>query len=339
MRPQVFETSITTLLGIRHPLLCGGLGPGVSDGRYVAATVNAGGMGFIVSTGYDDPDRFEEELKICRQLTGGKQFGVNLYISRFAGGVERVLDLLHLLDQYGVACVETAGASPEPIIPALKEMRIKVLHKVPAVRYVPTAVRIGADAVIVVGADCGGHPGVYQISSIVQATRAPEIASIPVVAAGGFGTGRQLVAALSMGCGAMLMGSRMMVAEELWVHEDYKRRVVAGDGTESQVVKKLLRDHHRVLDNDSAKAILALEDDKVTDFEAYRPHINGAVTRHAYRSGDVSKGMIDYGPAVVFADKIKPVEAIFDEIVDDAVMAMARLASLQVPQDAVEAKQ
>ncbi len=69
MRPQIFQTSITELLGIRHPLLCGGLGPGVSDGRYVAAAVNAGGMGFIVATGYDDPAQFEEELKTCRALT------------------------------------------------------------------------------------------------------------------------------------------------------------------------------------------------------------------------------------------------------------------------------
>lgn len=334
MRPAAFQTSITELLGIRHPLLCGGLGPGVSDGRYVAAVVNAGGMGFVVSTGYEHPGQFEDELRLCRELTGGKPFGVNLYISRFAGGAERVAGLLPLLPKYGVSCVETAGASPEPVIPALKQMGIKVLHKVPAVKYVATAERVGADAVIVVGAECGGHPGTFLIGSIVQAARAPEVTALPVVAAGGFGTGRQLVAALAMGAGAVLMGSRMMVAEELWVHDDYKRRVAAGDGTESKVVKQILRDHHRVLDNDSARAVLALEDRKVTDFEAYRPHVNGALTRAAYRSGDVSRGMIDYGPAAVFAREIKPVEAIFDEIVDDALAAMGRLATLRAHADA-----
>jgi nitronate monooxygenase len=331
MRPQTFQTSITDLLHIRHPILCGGLGPGVSDGRYVAAVVNAGGMGFIVSSGYDDVDQFENELRTCRELTGGRPFGVNLYISRFAGGAERVLKLLPLLSDYGVSCVETAGASPEPIIPTLKEAGIKILHKVPAIRYVPSAVRAGADAVIVVGAECGGHPGIYLIGSMVQAAQAPEVAGIPVVAAGGFGTGRQLTAALALGCGAVLMGSRMMVAEELWVHEDYKLRVVAGDGTESTIVKQLLRDHHRVLDNDSAKAVLSLEEQKITDFEAYRPHVNGAVTRAAYRSGDVSKGMIDYGPATVFATQIKSVEAIFDEILDDAVLAMQRIEAQRMP--------
>lgn len=338
MRPQIFQTSITELLGIRHPLLCGGLGPGVSDGRYVAAAVNAGGMGFIVATGYDDPAQFEEELKTCRTLTGGKSFGVNLYISRFAGGADRVRSQLPLLEKYGVTCVETAGASPEPVIPMLKEMGIKILHKVPAVRYVPTAVRAGADAVIIVGAECGGHPGIYQIGSMVQATRAPEIAGIPVIAAGGFGAGRQLVAALSMGCDAILMGSRMLVSSDLWIHDDYKRRVTAGDGTESKIVKKLLGDHHRVLDNDSAKAVLALEEEKVTDFEAYRPHVAGSLTREAYFTGDYSKGMLDYGPAVVFADSMKATEAIFDEILDDAVSALGRANALAQAATGTQAK-
>lgn len=329
MRPQLFRTAITDLLNIRHPILCGGLGPGVSDGRYAAAVVNAGGMGFIVSTAYENDDQFEQELRLCRELTGGKPFGVNLYISRFAGGVERVLNLLPLLKKYGVTCVETAGASPEPVVPILKEMGITVLHKVPALAYVDTAQRVGADAVIVVGAECGGHPGIYQIGSMVQSAQAPRATRLPTVAAGGFGTGRQLVSALAMGNGAMLMGSRMLVSRELWIHEDYKQRVVEGKGTESVVVKKLLRDHHRVLDNESARAVLALEEQNITDFEAYRPHVSGALTREAYLTGDVSKGMIDYGHAVTFADRIQSVEEIFDEIIDDASKALATLDRLR----------
>ena len=79
MRPQTFKTRITDLLGIRHPILCGGLGPGVSDAKYVAACVNAGGMGFIVAGGFPDPDEFRAQLRLCRELTDGKPFGVNLY--------------------------------------------------------------------------------------------------------------------------------------------------------------------------------------------------------------------------------------------------------------------
>lgn len=328
MRAQSFKTRITELLGIRHPILCGGLGPKVSDARYVAAVVNAGGMGFIVAAGFPDPDEFREQLRLCRQLTGGANFGVNLYISRQAGGAERVRRQIDILVEERVGCVETAGASPEHVMPMLKEAGVKVLHKMPAVRYAHTAARMGADAVIIVGNECGGHPGVYQIGSMVQAAQAPRELSLPVVIGGGIGTGRQMAGVLSMGADAIIMGTRMMVAEELWIHPEVKARVVAGDGSESVVVKTAIRDNHRVLRNESAEAVMELDRQRVTDFEQFRPHVMGALAHEAYVTGDTRLGMIDYGHAAIFADAVKPIETIFDEMIDDAVAAAMRLNSL-----------
>jgi NADH:quinone reductase (non-electrogenic) len=331
VRPQIFRTRITELLGIRHPILCGGLGPRVSDARYVAAIVNAGGMGFIVGAGFPDPDEFREELRVCRELVGGKNFGVNLYISRQEGGVERVKQQIRILMDEKVGCVETAGASPEAVVPLMREAGIKVLHKVPAVRYAHTAARMGVDAVIVVGNECGGHPGIYQIGSIVQAAQAPREIGLPVVIGGGIGTGRQLAGVLAMGADAITMGTRMLVAEELWIHSAVKAQVVAGDGTESVVVKTAIRDHHRVLRNESAEAVMALDREQVTEFEQFRPHVMGALAHNAYVTGDTRKGMIDYGHSAVFADAVKPVESIFDEIIDDAVLASNRLMAVTLP--------
>jgi nitronate monooxygenase len=328
MREAFFKTRITELLDIRHPILCGGLGPRVSDADYVAAVVNAGGMGFIVAAGFPDPDEFRQQLRRCRELTGGKGFGVNLYISRQTGGTERLRQQLAILIEEGVYCVETAGASPEAVLPVLREAGVKVLHKVPAVRYAHTSVRLGVDGVIVVGNDCGGHPGIYGISSMVQAAQASHELTLPLVIAGGIGTGRQLAATLAMGADAILMGSRMLVAKELSIHPHYKALVVSGDGTESIIVKTGLRDHHRVLNNDSAKAVAALDAAGASDFEQYRPHVLGALATHAYASGDSSQGMLDYGPAVVFANAIEPVETIFDTIIDDARAALERLGQL-----------
>ena len=330
MRPARFRTRITELLGIRHPILAGGMGPQVSDARYVAAVVNAGGMGFIVGAGFPDPAAFRAQLTQCHELTEGKPFGVNLYISRQAGGVDRVKRHIDILVEEGVACVETAGASPEAVVPLLKQAGIKVLHKVPAVRYALSAARLGVDAVIIVGNDCGGHPGVYGISSMVQAAHAAQVVDLPVVIAGGIGSGRQLAAVLAMGADAVLMGTRMLVSEELWIHRAAKELVVRGDGTESVVVKKAIRDHHRVFRNASAEAALALDDAKVTDFEQYRPHVMGALAHQAYVSGDTSTGMLDYGPAAVFADAVESAEAIFDRFIDDADAASQRLGSLHV---------
>jgi nitronate monooxygenase len=329
MREPLFRTRITELLGIRHPILAGGLGPRVSDARYVAAVVNAGGMGFIVAAGFPDPAEFRDQLRQCRELAHGQPFGVNLYISRQAGGVERVRRQIDVLIDEGVSCVETAGASPEPVLPLLREAGIKVLHKVPAVRYARSAAKLGVDAVIVVGNDCGGHPGTYGIGSIVQAAHAAQTIDLPLVIAGGIGCGRQLAAVLAMGADAVLMGTRLLVTEELWIHPAAKALVVQGDGTESVVVKKPLRDHHRVYRNASAEAALALDDARVTDFEQYRPHVTGTLTHQAYLSGDMRTGMLDYGPAAVFADAVETAEAIFDRLIDDACLAMGRLDGMR----------
>ena len=330
MRPALFRTRITDLLGIRHPILAGGLGPRVSDAKYVASVVNAGGMGFIVGAGYPDVEEFRTQLRLCREWTQGRPFGVNLYISRQAGGIDRVKRQIDILATEGVSCVETAGASPEAVVPLLKQAGVKVLHKVPAVRYAVSAAKLGVDAVIIVGNDCGGHPGVYGIGSIVQAAHAARVIDMPVVIGGGIGTGSQLAAVLAMGADAVLMGTRLLVSDDLWIHPRAKALVLDGDGTESVVVKKAIRDHHRVYRNASAEAALALDDAKVADFEQYRPHVMGALAHQAYVSGDTRTGMLDYGPAAVFADAIESTETILDCLIDDAAAAARRLATLQL---------
>ena len=332
MREPLFRTRLTDLLGIRHPILCGGMGPAVSDARYVAAVVNAGGMGFIVSTGWgDDVEGLRDQVRACREATAGKPFGVNLYISRQSGGLERARRQVDVLRDEGVTCVETAGASPEPLLPLIREAGIKVLHKVPAVRYAISAAKLGVDALIVVGNECGGHPGIYQIGTMVQAAHAPQTVSLPVIVGGGIGTGRQLAAAIAMGAEGVVLGTRMLVAEELWIHRKYQELIVAADGTESVVVKKALRDHHRVYLNESARAVLELDRLDVMDFEQFRPHVMGALTREAYRTGDAGKGMLDFGHAAVFADAIEPVERIFDRLIDDAALALDRMQGLRSP--------
>ena len=100
-------------------------------------------------------------------------------------------------------------------------------------------------------------------------------------------------------------------------------------GTESVVVKKALRDHHRVYRNESAEAVLALDEAKVTDFEQYMPHVAGSLAQEAYRTGDHRRGMLDYGPAAVFADRREPMAAIFDRLVDNAAWSLDRLAALR----------
>ena len=324
MRPQAFQTRLTDLFGIRHPILCGGL-MWLADATYVAAVVRAGGMGFLTAISFPDPDHFREEVRRCKSLSDGMPFGVNISVSRRQGVIERYRPHVRITCEEGVRFVETSGSSPEPILGELREAGVKVIHKVPALRYAQSVERLPIDAVSVVGGECGGHPGTMMIGTMVQAAQVRDQLRLPVAIGGGIGTGRQMLACLAMGADAILMGSRMLAAEEIWAHPNYKRRVVAGDGTDSVVVMQSFKGHHRVLDNDAARAVLALEGEGIRDFDRYADLVSGEAVREAYASGDFSRGMIDWGQATAFANEVKSVEEIFDEIIDDALAARARL--------------
>lgn len=327
MRDPVFQTRITQLFGIRHPILCGGM-LHLSDARYVAAVVNAGGMGFIGAWNFPDPAAFEREVRLCRELTGGKPFGVNISVSRRPGVNEMLKPHVRIVVREGVRFVETSGSSPAHLLPMLHDAGVRIIHKVPSVRYALTAQREGVDAVTIVGAECGGHPGYMMTGTMVQAALAAEKLQIPWVLAGGIGTGRQILGALAMGADGVLLGSRMLVAQELPSHPRYKQRVVEGTGEDSCIVMSSFKLHHRVLQNEAASRVMAMEAEGVKDIEAYKELIAGDHVRQAYATGDYSGGMLDYGQSVAFADAIEPVEAIFDRLIDGLVTAKRQFESL-----------
>ena len=326
MRSAIFRTPITELFGIRHPIVCGGL-VWLADARYVAAVVNAGGMGFITASTYPDPVRFREELQLAKELTKGASFGVNFGISQRDSTVDKFDQHRKIVCEEGIRFIETSGSSPAAILPQLHEAGIKVMHKAPTVRYGETAAKLGVDAVCIIGAESAGHPGMAMVGTMVQAALAPQRIKVPLVVGGGIGTGAQLAAIILMGGDAALLGSRMLVASEIPAHPTYKRRIVKGDGTDSKVVMHTFNHNHRVMENESSRAVAKLERELVDDFGQYEPHVLGTIVRDAYTSGDLSRGMIDYGQGVVFANEVMSVEAIFDQILDEAVAAVATFKS------------
>lgn len=263
-------------------------------------------------------------------LTGGKPFGVSIAFSTRPGADERLAPFIAVIVEERVKFVETSGGNPSRFLPALKAAGCLVIHKVPAVRYALSAQKIGVDAITVIGGEAGGHPGIYMVGNMVQAALAADTISIPLAIGGGMGTGRHLVTALAMGADAMLVGSRMLTATEIWAHNAYKERILSATELDTRVVMKTFRDNHRVLDNDTARAVEDLESRGISDFDAYRDLVSGSVTRRAYETGEWSKGMIDLGPAAVFARDIKPVEAIIDQLIDEALEATDRVKSMGV---------
>jgi len=330
MRDAVFQTRITELFGIRHPILAGGL-MWLADANYVAAVVNAGGMGFITAKTFPEFDRFEAELDKARDLTGGKPFGVNLYMSvREESNRDLPAQLEIALDK-GVRHFETAGLPPAHLVERIKEAGAVVMHKVATVKHAVSAARkLPLDAIAVVGAECGGHPGLNLIGTMVQAPLAAQRVDIPVVVGGGIGTGSQIAAALAMGAEGVILGTRFLVASEVWSHERIKQRVIEAQETDTALVLASMRNTFRGIDNETTRAIAALEAQGVTDFEPYRPYVMGTAQKEAYTEGDAEKGILSMGQACVFADRVEPVEAIMDRLVDEAAAAAGRLGAISV---------
>jgi NAD(P)H-dependent flavin oxidoreductase YrpB (nitropropane dioxygenase family) len=250
------KTRITELFGITHPIIQGGM-HFVGFAELAAAVSNAGGLGIITGLTQPSAAALAKEIARCRAMTD-KPFGVNLTFlpslatPDYPGYVQSIID-------GGVKIVETAGRNPEAYMEALKGAGIKVIHKCTSVRHSLKAKKIGCDAVSVDGFECGGHPGEDDIPNMILLPRAAEELTIPFVASGGMGTGRQLVAALALGADGISMGTRFIATKEAPVHQNVKDAIVASSELDTRLIMRALRNTERVLNNASVTELVALE--------------------------------------------------------------------------------
>lgn len=324
---EPFTTRITELFDIKLPIVASGL-QWLANADYVAAAVNAGLMGFITAASFPELEDLRAEIRRCRDLAKGKPFGINVSMLPKLVEGEKTDQIFDLIIEEGIPFVETAGRDPSAYVPRLHDAGIKVLHKVPAVKYARKAQAIGVDAVTVVGAECGGHPGMEMVGTMVQAAVAARNLSIPLLVAGGIGTGAHLVAALALGADGVAIGTRFLVSEEVWAHRSYKERLLQADETHTTLVLQSLRNTLRALKNDTTDKVQKLELENGGDLAVLLPHISGKVGRRAYETGDSSTGALSVGQSVAFADRIEPLAAIVERLEREARDAMARLGAL-----------
>ena len=234
--------------------------------------------------------------------------------------------------------VETSGRNPQPYIARLHDAGIKILHKAPSIRHALKAQAIGVDAVSVVGAECGGHPGVDLIGTMVQGALAGRNLDIPVLLGGGIGTGAQVIAALALGVDGVTIGTRFLVAEEIWAHRAYKDTLVAATETDTALIMQSLRNTVRALKNKTTEAVSEIEKLHGGNFELLRPHVAGALGRKVYEHGDSSIGALSLGQAVTFADRVEPLAEIVHRLEAEMVETVGRLGrfSDRIPEEACE---
>ncbi|MDO8569016.1 MAG: nitronate monooxygenase [Dehalococcoidales bacterium] len=320
----MFKTWLTESLGIKYPIIQGGM-LWLSRAELASAVSNAGGLGVITAGSFYTGEELRQEIRKTRSLTD-KPFAVNIAIMPHRKQVNWEEFIVTAIEE-GIKIFETSGRSPEPYMPLFKQAKVRVLHKVVRIRDAKTAERVGADAVIVFGFEGGGHPGVEDVASLVLTPKAADTVNIPVIAAGGFGDGRGLVAALALGAEGVVMGTRFMVSQECPLHPAIKEKLLQTQEMDTMIVERSIRNSARVIKTEFALKVLEMEQKGATIDELF-PLINGERVKQAYISGNTEDAILYCSQAVGLMHEVRSVREIIDSIVAEAEVVAKRLRAM-----------
>jgi len=311
----MFKTRITEMFGIDRPIVQGGL-MWIARAELASAVANAGGIGFMTALSFPDTDALRAEIRKCKEMTD-KPFGVNLTFlptmrpPDYPGYIEACID-------EGVAFVETAGRNPEPYMERIKSAGIKVVHKCTSARHAIKAEKIGCDAVSIDGFEAAGHPGEDDVTSLILIPLTRDALSIPIIASGGFGDGRGLVAALSLGADAMNMGTRFVATQEAPVHENVKQVLINHRELDTRLIMRTLRNTERVMHNSVVDKVLEIESRGDTKIEELVPYVSGLVGKDMLEDGEMETGILAAGQSMGLVKDIPTCRELLDRIMAQA---------------------
>lgn len=308
-----WHTRVTDLLQIQYPIIQGGLAY-LAYAELAAAVSNAGGLGQITAMSLESPQVLREEIRKVRSMTD-KPFGVNFAIG------EHGRPFLHMLDiaiEENVPVVSMTGGNPTPIFKQLEGTSIKKLVLVAAVRQAQKAEELGADAVMVVGQEGGGHLGRDDIGTMVLVPKVVDAVSIPVIASGGIGDGRGLMAALALGAEGIEMGTRFIATKEC-VHasELYKQAIISGSETGTTVIKRSIGSPARAIANPWTDKIHQIES-KTPTYEALKSFISGEANKQFIYEGLNEEGFGWAGQVIGLIDDVPTVDELFTRMLTQA---------------------
>ncbi|MFC1981135.1 NAD(P)H-dependent flavin oxidoreductase [Chloroflexota bacterium] len=318
---MVFKTWITESLGVEYPIIQGAM-LWLSTAELAAAVSNAGGLGIIAAHNFPTAEEFRQEIRKMRSLTD-KPFAINITLMptrRTINWEEYII----VTGEEGVKIIETSGRSPDPYMAWLKQTRAIIIHKAARIRDIKTAERLGVDAVTIVGCEAGGHPGMENIGSAVLIPIAVDSAEVPVIAAGGFGDARGLVAALALGAEGILMGTRFMASKECPLHPGIKELLLKTSESDTMMIERSINNAARVIRTDFTSKVLEMEE-KGASLEELFPLINGSRIKQSYLSGDANDSILYCGQAAGLIHNIPTVKEIMDSIIREARLIGERL--------------
>jgi NADH:quinone reductase (non-electrogenic) len=308
-----WETKLTRLLNIDYPIIQGGLAY-LAYSELAAAVSNAGGLGQITAMSLEHPEMLRNEIQKVKQKTS-KPFGVNFAIGQHGRPFEHFLEVA-IEEQ--VPVISMTGGNPTPIFKRLEGVKTKKLVLVAAKRQAQKAEELGADAVMVVGQEGGGHLGKHDTGTFVLIPQVVDSVKIPVIASGGIGDGRGLMAALSLGAEGIEMGTRFIATKEcIHASESYKQKLLDGSETDTVVIKRSIGAPARAIANPLTDKILELES-KQADYEQLKDYISGKTNKKYIYDGDVENGFAWAGQVMGLIHDVPSVEVLMNRMIQEA---------------------
>lgn len=314
------ENRITNLFNIKYPIIQAGM-IWCSGWRLASAVSNAGGLG-IIGSGSMYPEVLREHIKKCKAATD-KPFAVNipLLYPDIDKHIESIIE-------EKVPIVFSSAGSPKKWTPILKENGIKVVHVCASAALAKKVELASCDAVVAEGFEAGGHNGREETTTMCLIPQVADAVDIPVIAAGGIGTGKTMAAAFALGAEAVQIGSRFVASPESSAHEYFKQAVIdAQEGDTKLSMKKLVP--VRLLRNKFFEEVQALEN-RGAEGQELMELLGRARAKKGMFEGDLDEGELEIGQISAYINAMKPAAEIVQEIVEEFNSTTEQLASLRL---------
>ncbi|CAL2055106.1 NAD(P)H-dependent flavin oxidoreductase [Tenacibaculum sp. 190524A05c] len=298
---------ITQLFNIQYPVIQGGM-IWVSGWKLASAVSNAGGLG-LIGAGSMYPDVLREHIQKCKKATD-KPFGVN--VPMLYPDIEQIMDIIV---EEGVKIVFTSAGNPKTWTSFLKEKGITVVHVVSSVKFALKSEAAGVDAVVCEGFEAGGHNGREETTTFTLIPMVKEQVKIPVIAAGGIGSGRGMLAAMVLGADGVQIGSRFAATKESSAHDHFKDTIVnVKDGDTYLTLKELAP--VRLVRNKFFNDVQELYQ-KGPSVEELKTLLGRARAKRGMFEGDLEEGELEIGQVAGLIHEIKPAKQVLDEIITE----------------------
>lgn len=309
------ENRITSLFGIKYPIIQGGM-VWCSGWKLASAVSNAGGLG-LIGAGSMHPDTLREHIQKCKSATD-KPYGVNVPLM-----YPQIEDIIQIIIEERVPIVFTSAGNPKLYTSKLKENGIKVAHVVSSSKFAKKCEEAGVDAVVAEGFEAGGHNGREETTTLTLIPQVRKAINLPLIAAGGIASGAGMVATMALGSDGVQMGTAFALTQESSAHETFKEKCISlNEGDTMLSLKKV--SPTRMIKNAFYQTVQEMEDNGASAYDL-KEFLGRGRSKKGIFEGDMEEGELEIGQIASYIDKIIPVEELIQNIISEYNTTITRL--------------